>query len=183
MPHPRTVIRQAVQTALIDAATSAADRVYTNRVLPLRAAELPAIIIVTPDEDVDEESKSTAPRELRRVVDMLVVGQLDATATPDDDLDDLALEIETVMHADPLFEAQAPGVISESILTGTSISIVREGDRHTGLVTLTYEFTYDTEAPEAPDDLDDFETVEATHNLGNDVHEDDEAVDLFTVEE
>ncbi len=99
MAHQRTVIRNAV-VALLLGQTAAASRVYAARRAPsLRKNELPAICVYTDEEDSD--TGQSAPRELEREVDLLVV----AFVMPDDDadaaMDDIALQVETAMHADP----------------------------------------------------------------------------------
>jgi hypothetical protein len=69
------------------------------------------------------------------------------------------------------------------MLDSTSLEVLDEGDRFTGWFVMTYSVTYFTLAPEAPAALDDFERAGVTHDLGGDVHEDDQAEDLFTVQE
>jgi hypothetical protein len=182
MPHPRTVIRTAIRDVLLGA-TSAAARVYKTRVLPLRKVELPAIAVYTLEEPVTADSINTAPRELTRQPAVTIEGWVKDTdgVDLDDALDDLALEIETAMHADPYLG----GAAGESILSDTVIEVVEIGDRLLGMIALTYDVTYRTLAPDAPadEDMDDFVTVEATHDIGGAVHEDEVGVDLFTVEE
>lgn len=183
MAHQRQLIRQAISQALIGAGTGAADRVYPSRKLPLRRPELPAIGVYILEEEVDDDSETTAPRELTRRAVVTIEANVLATdaVNVDDAMDAIALEIEAAMAADPSLGGQA----SDSILAATGIDLIDEGDRMTGLVILSYRVTYYTFAPEPPTDeeLDDFETVQATHNPGNDAAAGEEAVDLFTVEE
>ncbi len=102
MVHQRTVIRHAV-VALLLGQTAAATRVYAARQLPVRKGELPAVMVFTNRDPVDPDSADTAPRELRRrlelVIDALVAG-VDGAAL-EDALDAIALQIETAMAADP----------------------------------------------------------------------------------
>jgi hypothetical protein len=177
MPHQRKVIRDAIR-ALLVGQTVADDRVTATRVLPYRRSELPAISIYTLDETVHAESRTTAPRELSRELRLEIAGWVAHGAGMDDAMDALALEIETAMHADPYFGDAA----ADSILETTTMGVRGEGDSLTGLVTLTYAVTYQSPAPEAPTDLDDFLTAHVTHNLANAVHEDDQAHDHVIVQ-
>lgn len=183
MAHPRQLIRYAIRAALLAADTAAEDRIYKTRVLPLRRTQLPAISIYTLEESVAGDSAQTAPRELTRTAPVVIEAWIanQAGIDLDDAMDDLALEIETAMHADPYLGDTA----GDSILADTVLEVIEQGDRKLGLVSLTYDVTYRTLAPEAPslDELDDFLSMQATHNLGGDVHEDDQAIDLFAVQE
>jgi hypothetical protein len=180
MPHPRQVIREAVRAALLNA-TAAGATVYETRVVPHRVSEVPALAVYTLEESVSSDSVSVSPRELRRELSLVIEGWVAAggATNVDDDMDELALEVETAMYADPFFG----GVASESLLDTTSLEVIEEGDRLMGWIVMTYAFTYFTDDPPAPADLDDFETGGATHNLGGAVHEDDQAEDVFTVQE
>jgi hypothetical protein len=178
MPHQRTLIRGAVVAQLLGA-TAAGARVYPTRILPLRRIELPAISVYTLEEAVTAASLSTAPRELSRELPVMIEGWVAPGDNVDDAMDALALDIENAMHVDPYLADTA----AESILDSTVMEVVEDGDRMMGLVVLTYAVTYRSLAPEAPTDLDDFLSVKATHNLGGQVHEDDDAEDEFVVQE
>jgi hypothetical protein len=178
MAHQRQVIRHAIRD-LLDGVTTAGTRVYATRVTPFRRNELPVISVYTLEESVTSESVNTFPRELTRELPVIIEGWVAPGDNPDDSMDALALEIETAMHADPYLD----GEVAESILDSTAMEVLQKGDRLTGIVALTYQITYHTFAPVAPTDIDDFETVGATYNLGNEVHEDDDAHDVFDVEE
>jgi hypothetical protein len=174
MPHQGQVIRDAVITRLTGA-TVAEDRVYPGWRLPIRKRELPAILVRANSEAIDDQE--SAPRELNRVMDLEVVGLIEV----EDDgnaLYDLLAEIETAMHADPYFSDEA----ADSILEAVEFDVQEEGHRLVGAVQASYAVTYQTLAPEAPTDLDDFERAKATHNLGGDVHQDIDAEDEFVVE-
>lgn len=178
MAHQRKVIRHAVRDAL-KGKTAAVGRVFASRVVPLRRTELPAIAVYTLEETVDPESRASAPRELERQMPVVIEGWVTPGDNADDAMDDLAEQIERVMHADPYLG----GVVAESILESTSMEVLEDGERLMGLVMLTYAVTYQTQSPEAPSDLDDFVTVDAIYNPGGEVHEDDVAEDMFQVQE
>lgn len=174
--HQRQLIRQTVRKALLDK-TDAEDRVHATRVLPYRRQDLTVIAVYTLEESVAEDSLTTAPRELERNVTLVIEGWVTPGECVDDKMDSLAEQIETAMHCDPYFG----GVVAESILDSTVTEYVVESDRESGLVILTYDVKYYSDAPIAPV-LDDFNTANIRHNLGNDVDPGDEASDLITVQ-
>lgn len=179
MLHQRHVIRHAVRDVL-DGATAAEERVSTTRVLPYRRSELPAISVYTLEEAVDlEETTTSAPRELTRELQLEIAGWVEPGGSVDDSMDALALEIETAMHADPYLG----DTVAECLLVGTTMSLLDEGEKLLGLVTLTYAVTYRTLAPEANEELDDFLVADVTTNLANEVHEDNAARDEVVVQE
>lgn len=171
--HQRTVIRHAVRDLLV-AAGVADGRVFASRVLPFRGQELPLVTVYTLDETTASEG-STAPRELTRTLPLVIEGWAAPGQNADDNMDALALEIETAMHADPFLGGEA----ADSILDATVMEVTEAGERQIGLVILTYTFTYRTLAPEPPADgeMDDFVTVGADHDAAGAV-----ASDLFDVQ-
>lgn len=179
MAHKRKTLRATFRQALEDANTAAGARVFKDRETSLRTTELPAIVLYTDDEDA--EDRGYAPRELVRVLSVVIEGYVAATEDVDDAMDDLAEQIEPVMEGDP----QWGGLTSDVLLVKTELETGVLGDRQVGRVRLTYEVTYYTASPAWVDDanLDDFNRVHATHNLGNAVQEDEDAEDDFTVQE
>jgi hypothetical protein len=178
MLHPRARIRHAVRD-LLDGATAAGGRVHATRVVPYRRADLPAISVYTLEESADPDSRLTAPRKLTRDVSLVIEGWVAPGDNVDDAMDALALEIERAMHADPYLGDSA----ADSLLDSTSLEALEQGDRLMGLVLMTYQVTYRTYAPEAPEDLDDFITVASANTLGGTVDESAAAQDVFTVQE
>lgn len=174
--HQRQVIRHVVR-ALLFGNTAADERVVASRMLPYRKNELPAISVYTVEETVDKESASTAPREYTRDLKLEIAGWVAPGPNVDDDMDALALEIETLVELDPYFG----GAVGDSILESTALAIRGEGDQLMGLVTLTYAVTYRTLAPEAPTLVDDFLRVDSKQKLANLGPDDDVAEDTFNV--
>jgi hypothetical protein len=177
--HQRKLIREAVRAQLAAAGTSAEARVFKARVLPLdQDLELPALTVYGKDEDVDPDSKSTAPRELARTLKLAIEGSIAVTEDLDDRLDDLAAEIEAAVDKDPTFGRTA----SDAILSGTLIGMDTSGDQPIGVVILTYSVTYYTQAPDAEDvRLDDLRTVDTHTSLGGAQATADQAEDRVTV--
>lgn len=177
MAHQRQVIRDAVVARLLSH-TAAGTRVFVEDRRSVRTGELPAIVVFSTKEISDHEG--TAARELKRDMDLVIEAYAAETAGTKaaDARDNLALEIETVMHADPYLG----GVAGDSFLSETELQVDEVGDRLIAAAALTYAITYHTLAPEAPTDLDDFERVQATHKIKGGVGDTVPAVDQFTVE-
>jgi hypothetical protein len=172
--HPRQLIRDAV-TALLTGETVAETRVFKTRMVPYRRAQLPALAVYSLNEPV--ERGNAAPKELERRLELAIEGALIGTDNVDDALDDLALEIETAMHADDTLTDTA----EDSILSSTELEVVEDGDRTVGLVRLVYSVTYFTHAPETGA-LDSFTTGNVKTSLSNEVATADQPEDTITVE-
>ena len=177
--HDRQQIREAVKAALIGAhgdpvqyATAAGARVYETRVVPFRRLELPAVAVYSLSETSDDEE--TAPRVLKRSLQLVVEAAVQQGDNVDDALDAISAQIETAMHRDPTFG----GVASDSTLSSTRLDVYEEGERITGVAVMQYAVTYYTAAPAAADvTLDDLETVGIQTSLGGAQAEADRAVD------
>ncbi len=174
MTHTRTRIRRLVQGALIGK-TDAEDRVFTTRVIPVRRQKLPVISVYTFTDTVDSDAINSAPRELKHALPVVVEAWVAPGENVDDAMDVMASQIEEAMHLDPFFGVDDCSSI-DSILASTDLAVVVDSDRQMGLVVLTYDFTYFTPAPAPPEDLDKFDTMEATHEVGDENTQD--AVDL-----
>ena len=170
--HEAQAIREAVVAALVAANTSAGARVYSSRKPPFKRADIPAIAVYTLSETSDD--RQSAPREYKRKAKLAVEGAVQVGENVDDALDALRLEVETVMDPDPTFG----DVCSDSRLTGTELELAEQGDQMVGLLRMTYEVTYYTDARLPPSgDMDDLKTVDAKTSLGGVQDEDDQAED------
>jgi hypothetical protein len=166
--HPRKLIRVAAVAALIGTAptyaTSAGVHVFPTRMIPYKANELPALSVYTLSEVVDPDSRSTAPQELTRSLELAVEGCLEAKATVDDDMDALALQIEDAMMLDDTLG----GKVSWVWLHSTEMTVLEKGDQRVGLVRLVFRAEYYSAAP--PDGRvlpDDLKTVDVQYDLEN----------------
>lgn len=179
--HERQAIRDAVVAALRNE-TAAGDRVYKSRQEPIRSTELPAINVFSVDDTTDEESSSSAPRDLFRTNTLQVVGWVSAaspTSGPetfvDDRMDGLALEIETALDADVTFDDTA----SDSYVTATEFAESAAGERPMGAVVLTLSVKYRTglrvPAPSEP-----LNTIDARTSINGAQDEADQLHDRVT---
>jgi len=151
MAHQRQQIREAVVALLKAAAIVAPSDVHESRTPPVRRGRLPALNVLSMDESVAEASRSSAPRELERELDLAVEIYVETTTTSDADdlLDTLAERVEQAMATDETFGGKA----SDSILTSTEIGIDDNGAKPLGCARLTYSVTYFTYSTATLDDL------------------------------
>jgi hypothetical protein len=169
--HERQSIRDAIVAALATAVddefpTAAGARVYKARKNPLRLGDLPAICVYTDDEAIEKSNE--APRELKRIVRVAVDCWVRASENVDDDLDDLALEVETAMDADLSLDRNA----FDSMLASTEIGISPDGATPIACAHMVYEVAYHTQQRVA-DATDDFDTADVViENHGADDGED-----------
>lgn len=151
--HERAALRTAI-IAQLSGETGAGARVTSARAAPQPGDPLPAISVYTSEETIDEASKKSVPRELKRNPLVQIEGWVSVAAGGDLDaaMDALALEIETAMDSDQFCD----GYASESVLHETKFARALDGARPFGCVTLTYEASYRTDlrmtAP--PDNFD-----------------------------
>ena len=162
--HERAQLRAAVVAQLVGTAptyaTAAGARVTSARPIPLVGTDvLPAISVYTNEETIDEASKRSNPRELKRRPVVQVEGWVTVAAGGDVDaaMDALALQIETAMDGDQGHDSCA----FDSVLGGTEFARDMTGARPLGCVTLSYEITYHTglRVTESPDDFDTMHTT------------------------
>lgn len=177
MAHERRDIRVAIVAAL-SGETDAGVRVYASRLAPVRAAELPTILVYTNEEQTDPASAASCPRSLKRTVQVSVEGYLKAVDDIDDAFDALALQIETAMDADLNFG----GAAFDSYLAGTELGGKVEGNVPMGVVRLDYVVTYYSDLRVAVQDaaLENFDTLNIHHDLGSDQAVLDQAEDNET---
>ena len=150
MKHPRTLIREAVKERLsanlpkVDPRITAA-RISIQRSTPLFAGKLPAILIYTRDERIEDQPHADPGlryRKLELSVEIIASGEAAA-----EEADVLALAVESVLDAD-----ETLGLLVEGTrLTRTEMDQGGEGDTPVLAVRLTFEVSYWTQPSEAPD--------------------------------
>lgn len=144
MAHMRKTIRDAVVT-LLTGLTSTGARVYPSRLYPYDPAEAggAGLMVYTVSESSLLEGR-TLTRELDLVIE--VVAQVNGTL--DDDLDTIAVEVETAMGDDPALGFNGP---VDSYLKSTQVALRKDGEKETGGLVMTYGVMYRTtqDNPEA----------------------------------
>lgn len=136
MSHARTQIRQAVLT-LLKNNTSAGNNVFEERVYPLDDPKLPALLVYTKEEVIEEKSISY-PRTQARQLSLTVEAYAKAHTNADAVADGLALEIEQLIATDPTLG----GLVKDSMLSATETRLSGEGEQPVATVMLTYAVMY-----------------------------------------
>lgn len=109
MSTQRKLIRQKIAELLTDE-TAAGASVFTNRVVNVGHSELPALIVYSDGED-EPEIYSDGPREYKRRARIAIELLVQAGSNPiDDDLDDLAEEVQRVLFCNPWLDGEAAGL-------------------------------------------------------------------------
>ena len=93
--HVRKQIRNAAKGALQGLGTTG-DRVFVSRVYPLLSAKLPGLLLFTPAED---SAREDSPTDSMRDVTLQVHGVVRISENLEDELDDIALEVEQALDA------------------------------------------------------------------------------------
>ena len=141
MKHPRTLIREAVAALLsanlpkVDARITAS-RISIHRSTPLFAGKLPAILIYTRDERIEEQPNADPGlryRKLELSVEIITSG--DAAA---EEADLLAQAVEAILDLD-----ETLGLLVEGIrLTRTEVDQGGDGDTPVLAARLLFEVSY-----------------------------------------
>jgi hypothetical protein len=135
--HVRKQIRDALST-LCTGLASTGDRVFKSRLHPLAPAELPALRIHVDEEEITIDDIHS-PVRLDRTCTVRIECVSRALETLDDELDEMAKEVEHAIAGD----ADLGGILNGS-LTPDGIEIERdgEGDAPIGTLSLRYLAVY-----------------------------------------
>ena len=150
MKHPRTLIREAVAARLsanlpkVDPRITAS-RISIHRSTPLFAGKLPAILIYTRDERIDEQPNADPGLRYRKLeLSVEIIASGDAAA---EEADVLAQAVESVLDAD-----ETLGLLVEGTrLTRTEVDQGGEGDTPVLAARLSFEVSYWTRPLETPE--------------------------------
>lgn len=142
--HRRREIRDAI-VGLVTGLATTGDRVEVGRTRPLPARHLPTLLVYTVEETSGRQYDGN-PASLGRTVQVFIDGRVSAIEPPDDDLDQIAFEIEAAMRGDPTIG----GLAFDSVLSSTLTDVKAEGTSHLGAIRLEYRVRYSDPA----DDLD-----------------------------
>ena len=150
MKHPRTLIREAVKERLvaqlpaIDPRITAA-RISIHRSTPLFAGKLPAVLIYTRDERIDDQPNADPGLRYRKLdLSVEIIASGDAAA---EEADVLAQAVEAILDADDTL-----GLLVEGTrLTRTEVDQGGEGDTPVLAARLSFEIIYWTRPVETPE--------------------------------
>ena len=141
MKHPRTLIREAVAARLIDAlpkvdARITPQRISIHRSTPLFSGKLPAILIYTRDERIDDQPNADPGLRYRKLeLSVEIIASGDAAA---EEADVLAQAVEATLDVD-----ETLGLLVEGTrLTRTEVDHGGEGDTPILAARLSFEVSY-----------------------------------------
>jgi hypothetical protein len=141
MKHPRTLIREAVAARLIESlpkvdARITPARISIHRSTPLFAGKLPAILIYTRDERIEDQPNADPGlryRKLELSIEIITSGEAAA-----EEADVLAQAIEAILDLD-----ETLGLLVEGTrLTRTEVDQGGEGDTPVLAARLSFEVSY-----------------------------------------
>ena len=138
MAHIRKTIREHVVTTVTSLSTTGSN-VYETRYFPLQTGNLPALIVYTLDETVEDYTIGQNTRTQLRSLNLIIEAHCRGTANIDDTLDTIAEEVEEAMVAD----ITRGGNAKDTKLVSTEVDFDTASQK-TGLMRLTYLITYNT---------------------------------------
>ena len=138
MAHIRKTIREHVVTTITSVSTTGSN-VYETRYFPLQTGNLPALIVYTLDETIEDYTIGQNTRTQLRSLNLIIEAHCRGTANIDDTLDTIAEEVEEAMVAD----ITRGGNAKDTKLVSTEIEFDTASQK-TGLMRLTYLISYST---------------------------------------
>ena len=138
MAHVRKAIREHVVTTITSLSTTGSN-VYETRYFPLQTGNLPALIVYTLDETVEDYTLGQNTRTQFRALNLIIEAHCRGTANIDDTLDTIAEEVEEAMVTD----ISRGGNAKDTKLVSTEVDFDTASQK-TGLMRLTYLISYNT---------------------------------------
>ena len=138
MAHIRKTIREHVVTTVTSLSTTGSN-VYETRYFPLQTGNLPALIVYTLDETVEDYTIGQNTRTQLRSLNLIIEAHCRGTANIDDTLDTIAEEVEEAMVTD----ITRGGNAKDTKLVSTEVDFDTASQK-TGLMRLTYLISYNT---------------------------------------
>ena len=138
MAHVRKSIREHVVTTVTSLSTTGSN-VYETRYFPLQTGNLPALIVYTLDESIEDYTLGRNTRTQQRSLNLIIEAHCRGTANIDDTLDTIAEEVEEAMVTD----VSRGGNAKDTKLVSTEIEFDTASQK-TGLMRLTYLINYNT---------------------------------------
>lgn len=139
MSHVRQQIREYFETQLAGLTTTGAN-VYASRVYPLGGAKLPALLIYTQSESLEETSFS-ANRVQTRSLEVVIEGYVRAISNFDDSLDTICKEVEVAILDAP----KLGGLAINTTLDNVEAMYSGDGEQPIATIRLTFAVQYRTE--------------------------------------
>ena len=139
MSHVRQQIRDYFESQLTGLSTTGSN-VYATRVYPIASPQLPALLIYTQSESIEEYSFS-GKRTQNRTLSVIVEGYVRGTSNFDNTLDTICKEVEVAILDAP----SLGGLAINTELTSSEADYSGESEQPLGTIRLTFEVQYRTE--------------------------------------
>lgn len=138
MSHVRQQIREYFESQL-GGLTTTGSNVFASRVYPVASPKLPALLIYTQSESIEEHSFS-GRRTQNRTLSVIVEGYVRGISGFDDTLGNICKEVEVALLDDPTLG----GLAINTQISSSEADYSGEGDQPIGTIRLTFEVQYRT---------------------------------------
>jgi hypothetical protein len=145
--HVKRQIKLAMK-ALLEGLPTTGNRVFINRLQVLNDARLPALVIQSGAEDIEQEDMTSEPT-LNRLMRIDVVIKAKATSAIDDVLDESQKEVEQAIFAN-LNNMVLGGLVKSMELKSVEPLFNNEAEQDIGQLVMGFDVNYYTQAS-APD--------------------------------
>jgi hypothetical protein len=141
--HLRRQIREAVAT-LLTGLTTTGNRVFQSRVQTLKDNQLPALVILTNEETVTQQTIHSNPL-LERQLSVQVVAKAKANTNLDDTLDKIIKEVEMAVFASDAANTLG-GLVKGLVLDSLDITFNGEAETKVGEAVMAFTAVYFNQA-------------------------------------
>lgn len=136
--HVRRQIREAVADELNNLPLTG-ENVFQSRVHSYESSILPCITVMTNEEEVETDTLTLSSRKISRTLTITIEIRAKANDYLDDDLDDIAADIETALSNTTL-----SGLVKDLYLSSIRVALDFETEKPVGVMTLEYVGVYRT---------------------------------------
>jgi hypothetical protein len=141
--HLRRQIREAVAT-LLTGLTTTGNRVFQSRVQTLKDSQLPALVILTNEETVTQQTIHSNPL-LERQLSVQVIAKAKANTNLDDTLDQIIKEVEIAVFASDAANTLG-GLVKGLVLDSLDITFNGEAETKVGEAVMAFTAVYFNQA-------------------------------------
>jgi hypothetical protein len=143
MPHVRQSIRDDIIDTVTGLTTTGA-RVYKSRVYPMDASKLPGLCVYTKDE-ASTVLTMGPNRTISRTLTIVIESYVKALTGYDDELDDIALEVENALMTD----RTRGGLAKDTQVTSFQADFSGQGEQPVATGIITIDVVYHTKEASA----------------------------------
>lgn len=141
--HLRRQIREAVAT-LLTGLTTTGNRVFQSRVQTLKDNQLPALVILTNEETITQETIHSNPL-LERQLSVQVIAKAKVNTNLDDTLDQIIKEVEMAVFASDAANTLG-GLVKGLVLDSLDITFNGEAETKVGEAVMAFTAVYFNQA-------------------------------------